>query len=322
MTNNSVRLQQKLEHMKVLVVDDSVQILEVIKDILSGHNVEVEIANNGAQALDKYSRFRPDIVTLDLAMPVMDGYETLTRMVELDGRPRIIMLTASDHHEVVQRCLQKGAIGYLAKPFSSEQLIHAVMNASSLEYDRNNSVFFSLVTCKLEEVIKKTFDPLASLVLNDIVVINKESYQTKFSTLSDLSQTKCMSKAMQTQEIDAPVGTIGYITEFSGQQHGKVVSFVKDKDLGTLCGYTRVKSTDCESQVRHEMLEFFNIINQKVISMLVSTTHLRLETAPARLYDETCDKYVCGEALVAIFEINLQNSRIPLQMHLCTNDRR
>jgi CheY-like chemotaxis protein len=62
---------------RILAVDDSPVILSLIKDVLTARDYSVETANDGQDALEKYAEFKPDVVTLDLTMPLMDGYQVL-----------------------------------------------------------------------------------------------------------------------------------------------------------------------------------------------------------------------------------------------------
>ena len=75
--------------MKVLVVDDSVSIQMAIKAVLNQANYQIETAGDGAAALSLYCKFKPDIVLLDMSMPIMDGKETLRRLLSLDQKARI-----------------------------------------------------------------------------------------------------------------------------------------------------------------------------------------------------------------------------------------
>ena len=87
--------------MNILVVDDSNLIRNLVKSMLKLKNHEVDTADNGAQALDKYFKFQPDLVILDLSMPIMDGHETLTRLLRQDANAKVIMFSALESREEV-----------------------------------------------------------------------------------------------------------------------------------------------------------------------------------------------------------------------------
>ena len=114
--------------MKVLVVEDNKPIVDVLCDIFNSQKdrFEVMIAYNGASGLEKYDSFKPDVVLLDVAMPVMDGIETLEKMIQLDINAKVIMLTAVGSHERMEKCLKIGASAFIEKPFNTEQILSTV----------------------------------------------------------------------------------------------------------------------------------------------------------------------------------------------------
>ncbi|MGI0082015.1 MAG: response regulator [Nitrosopumilaceae archaeon] len=295
---------------KVLVVDDSPIMLNLIKDVLTLENYQVDTAENGAQALDKYEKFKPDVVTLDLSMPVMDGYEALTRILRLDKDARAIIITGLEH-EILQRCLEKGAAGYLMKPFNSEQLIAAIKNASKIGSDKNLTALFYQASNKIETTIRKLYDPQATIVLKDLNVSRQESVPKMGYSEKDLSQIKSVPKIVTPLEVEVPKDTTGYVCEFNGQQNGMIVSFIKLDDLSKLFGIYDIKNDSAE------ILEFFSIVNCKILSSLAQNTNRILYSQPTRLYDPTEDGKNVGKTVVkASFEIKSNNSIIPLEVQL------
>lgn len=111
---------------RILAADDDEPILELIDFYLPAF--EVKTATSGAAALTIFDSFRPDLVILDIAMPEMDGVETLKR---LRARPRgglcnYMMLTARADPATVHRARSAGAGGYLLKPFEREAFVNRV----------------------------------------------------------------------------------------------------------------------------------------------------------------------------------------------------
>jgi DNA-binding response OmpR family regulator len=106
---------------RILIVDDEFGIADIVAEILTEHGYLTSIAINGRLALDSMIQHRPDLVLLDVMMPVLDGVGTLTAMradVTLAGVP-VIMMTALPEALPKDRTLYQGA---LHKPFSEEQL--------------------------------------------------------------------------------------------------------------------------------------------------------------------------------------------------------
>lgn len=116
--------------LKVLVVDNSTEIRNLLQVMLTSRNFEVELAESGESALQKYSTFKPTVVTLDLGMPGgMSGYETLSRIIEMDRNANVVIITASPYDQSLQECLKRGAAGYITKPFSVNDVIRSIRQA-------------------------------------------------------------------------------------------------------------------------------------------------------------------------------------------------
>jgi CheY-like chemotaxis protein len=108
---------------KLLIVDDEVAILEALTDILSVEGYEVTTAANGAEGLKRATDERPDLILLDLMMPVMDGQEMLRRLKE-DPNLRTIPVVVMSAGRVTKAELQGSR--FLAKPFELDDLLETV----------------------------------------------------------------------------------------------------------------------------------------------------------------------------------------------------
>ena len=114
--------------LKVLAVDDSPSIVHLLKDILSHHGCRVEVAKDGQTALQKYEELKPDIVTLDLGLPGMNGYEVLSKILEKDPNAKVIIITANPF-TTLEECLKSGAVALLEKPFRRQELLGTIEQA-------------------------------------------------------------------------------------------------------------------------------------------------------------------------------------------------
>ena len=112
---------------KVLVVDDAAFMRMMLKDIVTknGHEVAGE-AGNGAEALAKYQEVKPDIVTMDITMPEVDGIEGLKRIKAFDGNAKVIMCSAMGQQNMVIEAIQAGAKDFIVKPFNAERVMDAI----------------------------------------------------------------------------------------------------------------------------------------------------------------------------------------------------
>lgn len=113
--------------MKLLIVDDSSVVRRAIQRLLDGGRVtEVIEARNGVEAVTMFTLHRPDIVTMDITMPEMDGIRAVEELVKIRSDVRILIVSAmADKHTAIQ-AVRKGAKGFLLKPFNPTELNEAI----------------------------------------------------------------------------------------------------------------------------------------------------------------------------------------------------
>jgi two-component system chemotaxis response regulator CheY len=115
---------------KILIVDDSKLIRRNLRIILTkaGHEIIAE-AENGLQAFQEYEKNKPDLITMDISMPLMDGVAAVKKIVSQYPDAIIIMVSAMDQKNMVMAAIQSGARNYIIKPFSPDKVV-AVVNAA------------------------------------------------------------------------------------------------------------------------------------------------------------------------------------------------
>jgi two-component system chemotaxis response regulator CheY len=111
----------------VLIVDDAAFMRMMIKDILSknGYNIVGE-AENGEVAVQKFKELQPDLVTMDITMPTMDGIQALKAIKETAADAKVIMCSAMGQQAMVIESIQAGAKDFIVKPFQADRVIEAV----------------------------------------------------------------------------------------------------------------------------------------------------------------------------------------------------
>ena len=114
--------QKKAESPRVLVVDDDNYIRLFLKETLESKEYQVELANDGEEALAKIKSSPPDLVLTDLKMPKKDGLELLKDVNQLDGQIGVIIITAYGTVETAVKAMKDGAFDYLTKPFSITEI--------------------------------------------------------------------------------------------------------------------------------------------------------------------------------------------------------
>ena len=112
---------------RVLVVDDDASIRELLSTALEDDGYEVVPAMNGADALSVCERWRPDVIVLDLMMPVMDGWTFAKRLHEKDDIPIVVLSAAND---LQRHAKAVGATDVIGKPFDLDQLLPKVARAA------------------------------------------------------------------------------------------------------------------------------------------------------------------------------------------------
>ncbi|MDD6797295.1 MAG: response regulator [Clostridia bacterium] len=110
----------------VVIVDDSALIRKMLRGLLEadGYTVVGE-AVNGEEGVAEYKKNKPDIITLDITMPVMDGLEALKQIMEYDKEAKVIMITAAGQQQKVITALKLGAAKFMMKPFNKDEVIGA-----------------------------------------------------------------------------------------------------------------------------------------------------------------------------------------------------
>ena len=103
---------------RVLVVDDAAFMRMMVKDILSKNGYEiVGEAENGMKALEKYQELKPDLVTMDITMPEMDGISAVKEIKKVDPNAKVVMCSAMGQQAMVIEAIQAGARDFIVKPF-------------------------------------------------------------------------------------------------------------------------------------------------------------------------------------------------------------
>ena len=121
--------------LKVLTVDDSKTIRMIVKKAFKPYDCELMEAENGVEGLAAAAKEKPDLIVLDITMPVMNGIEMLEKLKNEPGLKEIpvIMLTAESGKENVMQIVKMGVKDYIVKPFKGEQLIERAQNIVKLE---------------------------------------------------------------------------------------------------------------------------------------------------------------------------------------------
>jgi two-component system chemotaxis response regulator CheY len=117
---------------RLLVVDDALFMRKLICGVAAEAGWEVAgEAGNGEQAVALYAQLKPDLVTMDLVMPVMGGLEALRKIRELDSRAQVVVVTALDQKQALMESIRDGALDFIVKPFERERVLNLLKKLDS-----------------------------------------------------------------------------------------------------------------------------------------------------------------------------------------------
>jgi len=112
---------------RILITDDTAFMRLLLQKILTENGYEVVgEADNGKESVRLFEKYRPDLVTMDITMPILNGVEALKRIRELDPNAQVLMVSAMGQKNMVMQALREGARGFLVKPFEKDKVLQAV----------------------------------------------------------------------------------------------------------------------------------------------------------------------------------------------------
>ncbi|MFX1257540.1 MAG: response regulator [Promethearchaeota archaeon] len=115
---------------KILIVDDALFLRVKLKEIINKTDFAEVIgeAINGKEAISLYKELQPDLVTMDLVMPVMGGIEAIEEIMKINNNAKIIVISAYGQRDKIEKATAKGALDFIHKPFKEERVIRVIRN--------------------------------------------------------------------------------------------------------------------------------------------------------------------------------------------------
>lgn len=211
---------------RVLIADDQALFREGLRAVLTASGVDVVgEAANGEEAVALALTLEPDVVLMDLRMPILDGVGATRRISALPRAPRVIALTTFDDDDSVFEALRAGALGYLLKDTPSSRLVHAIELAS-----RGHSLLEPAVAAKLVTEFARTSSPGKRNVASDLGLSDRE-----------LSVLRALARGAANKEIASELhiaeGTVkNHVTNIFGKLrvHDRTQAALKARELGLL----------------------------------------------------------------------------------------
>ena len=121
----------KKNKIRVMIVDDHPLVRHGIKTVFEAYDeiLLVAEAENGKEAIEMCEKYRPDIVLMDMVMPVLNGSQATEEIIKRWPDIKVIALTSFNDKDLIKRCLKPGAISYILKNISGEKLIKTIKDA-------------------------------------------------------------------------------------------------------------------------------------------------------------------------------------------------
>lgn len=114
---------------RVFLADDQEEVLQTVAQVIEGEFQVIGTAENGGRVLELVPRLSPDVLVLDISMPVVNGIEVALRLRDEGSSARVIFLTVHQDADMVEAAMSAGALGYVVKPLLATDLIPAIWNA-------------------------------------------------------------------------------------------------------------------------------------------------------------------------------------------------
>jgi len=112
--------------MKILIIDDETDLLDLMKDVLEEEGYQVFCATNGADGIMLTNQIHPDLILLDLRMPEMDGIETLQRIRQTDDKVNVVILTGYGCPDTIRDSVELSVSEYISKPIENKELLSII----------------------------------------------------------------------------------------------------------------------------------------------------------------------------------------------------
>ncbi len=114
-----------------MIVDDTPFMRKVLRNVIEPAGYTVIEAGNGEEAVSLYMKENPDIVTMDIAMPKVDGIEAARQLLKLDPSAKIIMVSAIESRDSLKEAIKIGVSDFIVKPFKADEVLEAIRRVSA-----------------------------------------------------------------------------------------------------------------------------------------------------------------------------------------------
>ena len=217
---------------RVLIVDDHTMVRRGMKVLLDEYE-DIQVvgeASNGLKAIEAVDELKPDVVLIDLAMPVMDGIEAIKRILAIHPDERIIVLTSFSGDDKLFEAIRAGAMGYLVKDAQPDELVQSIRNVCSGEPTLNPAIAWRLLRGMTD--VKTTKRPAEELSEREIEVLR---LLTKGKTDQQIAQQLVLTDVTIRTHISRILSKLGLKNRVQAALYGirsGLVSLDETTDIG------------------------------------------------------------------------------------------
>ena len=186
---------------KILIVDDEPDIALILKLQLEDAGYRTVRARDGMDALECLARETFELILLDIKMPRMDGMQVLGRIMEKHGNDAVIMMTAHGNEDIAVDAMKKGAIDYIAKPFSTEEIVKKVEHAIRFNRTRQENLVLQQALEEERKMTEAILQGMADLLIavdarGDVMTVNRKAEEV-LGTSRDILVGKPVEEALK-----------------------------------------------------------------------------------------------------------------------------
>ena len=190
---------------KILIIEDELSLQQTLKLNLELENYETEICGSGFDAISVIKKFNPDLILLDIMLPILSGIEIYKELTKLNIKTPVIFLTAKNNVQDKIEGLKLGADDYITKPFDLEELLLRIQNVLKRNYPKKNEVsVFKFDKCEInfstfqiinregntEDLSKREMALLKILIDNFNNVVSRDEILDKLWTKDEVSSSR------------------------------------------------------------------------------------------------------------------------------------
>lgn len=268
---------------KVLVVDDIESNIEFVTDVLELEEFEVIGANDGKEAIDLAQEIKPDIILLDISMPIMDGFEVCEKLkadIETKHIP-VVFLTARIQKEDIIKGFESGAVDYIVKPFNFNELISRVKTHVDLKQKTEK---LKTINLQLEEKVEERTIQLKKA--NEELQDTNKQLSIAHAELSKLDKTKNEFLLHINHELRTPLNGIqGHLSlledthdDSSHRENIEAISnltnrLIKVSELSLL--FTELKTN--ESTIEAKPVDFIKQLDKAILNCDLAGKNIEIE---------------------------------------------